>query len=155
MQIRELAASDYDQLVGLYAQLDEFHVQARPDFFEHRAREEVYPRDAFLHNLAYPGAQQWGAFDGEELVGFVDVTLWEESGMRKDLKVVCLDNIYVLPACRRRGIAAKLFAQAEAWAREQGAVRLELHTWDFDRGAIALYETMDMTPQKYVFEKKL
>jgi len=75
--------------------------------------------------------------------------------MRKDLKTVCLDDIYVLPAYRRRGIAARLFAEVEAWSREQGAIRLELHSWDFNKGAIAMYESMGMTPQRYVFEKKL
>ena len=80
---------------------------------------------------------------------------WHESFMVKDLKTVCLDDIYVRPAYRRRGIAAKLFAQVEGWARERGAVRLELHTWDFNQGAIAMYRDMGMTPQRYVFEKKL
>ena len=82
-------------------------------------------------------------------------TLWEESNMRKDMKTACLDNIYVLPTYRRRGIVAKLFAEVELWAREQGAIRLELHTWDFNKGAISMYEALDMTPQRYVFEMKL
>ena len=96
-----------------------------------------------------------GVFDGALLVGIVRATLWEESIMRKDLKTVCLDDIYVLPTHRRRGIAAKLFAEVESWAKEQGAIRLDLHTWDFNKGAIAMYEAMGMTPQRYVFEKKL
>ena len=66
--------------------------------------------------------------------------------MVKGLKTVCLDNIYVLPACRRRGIASKLFAAVETWAKEQGAVRLDLYTWDFNKDAIALYRAMGMTP---------
>ena len=88
MKIRKLIDSDYDQVLDLYTQLDEFHVQARP-------------------------------------------------------------------ACRRRGIAAGLFAEVETWAREQGAVRLDLHTWDFNRDAIALYRSVGMTPQRYVMEKRL
>jgi len=55
----------------------------------------------------------------------------------------------------RRGIAAKLLSEVESWAREQGVIRLELHTWDFSKGTIAMYEAMGMTPQRYVFEKKL
>ena len=31
----------------------------------------------------------------------------------------------------------------------------DLHTWAFDKGAIALYGAMGMIPQRYVFEKKL
>ena len=155
MEIRKLAESDYDKFMELYQELDELHVQARPDCFIHRNKDEMYPKDAFIHNLAYPGGLELGAFEDEQFVGFVEATLWEESGMVKDVKTVCLDNIYVLPACRRRGIAAKLFAVVETWAKEQGAIRLDLHTWAFNKGAIAMYQAMGMTPQKYVFEKKL
>ena len=155
MVIRKLTASDYDMVVELYKALDEMHVQARPDYFVPREKAEIYPRNAFLHNLSHPAVLELGAFEDEKLVGFVRASLWEESGMVKDLKMVCLDDIYVMPACRRRGIAAKLFAAAASWAKEQGAARLELHTWDFNRDAIAMYQAMGMTPQRYVFEKKL
>lgn len=153
MKIRKLTESDYDQVIELYAQLDELHVQARPDCIVRR--DDVYPKADYIHNLGYPGGLLLGAFDGERMIGFVDATLWEKSGMRTDLKTVCLDNIYTLPEYRRRGIAAKLFAEVESWAKEQGAIRLELHAWDFNKGAIAMYEAMGMTPQRYVFEKSL
>ena len=131
------------------------HALARPDCIVCRQRDEVYPRADYLHNLDYPGGLLLGAFDGEKMVGFVDATLWEKSGMREDPKTVCLDNIFVLPEYRRRGIAAKLFAAVEVWAKEQGAIRLELHTWDFNQSAIAMYQAMGMMPQRHVFEKKL
>lgn len=155
MVIRVLNESDYEDLSALYLQLDEMHVAARPDCFIHRKAEEVYPKDAFVHNLAYPDCVEYGAFEDDTLVGFASATLWRESGMRKDLKTVCLDNIFILPAYRRRGIAAKLFAQIEKWANEQGAIRLELHTWDFNKDAIAMYQAMGMAPQRYVLEKSL
>ncbi len=155
MEIRKLTEADYTMLLALYRELDELHVQARPDCFVRRDRDELYPREAFLHNLSHPGVLELGAFENEQLVGFVRASLWEESGMVKGVRTVCLDNIYVLPACRRRGIAARLFAAVEAWAEEQGAVRLDLHTWDFNKSAIALYQAMGMTPQRHVFEKKL
>lgn len=115
----------------------------------------MYPKDAFIHNIAYPSGLELGAFDGEILVGIVQATLWEESFMRKDVKTVCLDNIYVLSQYRRKGIAAKLFATVESWAKQQGAIRLDLYTWDFNKDAIAMYEAMGMNRQRYVFEKKL
>lgn len=155
MVIRALNENDYEPLAQLYLQLDAMHVNARPDCFVPRKSEEVYPKDAFLHNLAYPDCIEYGAFEDDRLVAFASATLWRESGMRKDLKTVCLDNIFVLPAYRRRGIAAKLFAEIEAWANIQGAIRLELHTWDFNEGAIAMYKTAGMVPQRYVLEKML
>ena len=155
MKIRKLIESDYDMVIELYKELDEMHVQARPDYFVHRDKEKIYPRDAFIQNLSYPGGLELGAFDNEQLVGIVSATLWDESGMLKDVKTVCLDNIYVLPDHRRKGVATKLFAEVELWAKEKGAIRLDLFTWDFNKDAIAMYQTMGMTPQRHVFEKKL
>lgn len=57
-----------------------------------------------------------------------------------------------LPTYRRKGVASRLFAEVELWA---GAIRLVLHTWDFNRNAIAMYQAMGMHPQRYVFEKEL
>ena len=155
MEIRNLRESDYDMVIELYKELDDFHVQARPDCFVRRDKDEIYPKDAFVHNLSHPGVLQLGAFEHEQLVGVVRASLWEESGMVKGIKTVCLDDIYVLPNFRRRGVATRLFAEVESWAKEQGAVRLDLHTWDFNRNALAMYKAMGMTPQRYVFEKKL
>lgn len=152
MEIRKLIESDYDIVIELYKELDEMHVQARPDCFEHRDKEKIYPKDAFLHNLSYPGSLELGAFENGQLVGIARATLWEEI---KDVRTVCLDNIYVLPSHRRNGVATRLFAEVELWAKEQGAIRLDLYTWDFNKGAIAMYQAMGMTPQRHVFEKKL
>lgn len=153
MLIRNLTAEDYPAFRDLYTELDEYHVEMRPEDHVHRG---AYPEDAFLHNLTYPDGMQMGAFDDNgKMLGFVEATLWHKCTMREDLKSVCLDNIYVLPECRRMGIATKLFDEVEAWSRERGAVRLELHTWDFNKGAIAMYTAKGMTPQRYVFEKKL
>lgn len=154
MVYRKLAEADYSALIELYKELDELHVQARPDCFVHR--DEVYPKEHFVHNIANPICLSLGAFDDAgTLLGFVEATLWNESGMVKTVKTVCLDNIYVSPLYRRRGIAAKLFGEVERWAKEMGAVRLDLHTWEFNKGAITMYRSMGMTPQRYVFEKKL
>ena len=155
MEIRKLVESDFTMVIELYKELDEMHVQARPDYFIHRDKDKIYPKDAFVHNLAHPGCLELGAFENEQLVGVVRASLWEESGMVKNIKTVCLDNIYVLSAYRRKGIAAKLFTEVESWAKEQGAIRLDLWTWDFNKNAIAMYQSMGMAPQRYVFEKKL
>lgn len=154
MLIRNLVAEDYPAVLELYTKLDDYHVEMRPDYFV--TRDVAYPQDAFLDNLGYPEVMQMGVFDDRgKMLGVVRATLWEKSGMVENVKTVCLDDIYVLPEYRRMGIAAKLFDEVEAWSRERGAVRLELHTWDFNKGAMAMYTAMGMTPQRYVFEKML
>jgi GNAT superfamily N-acetyltransferase len=96
-----------------------------------------------------------GAFENDELLGIASATLWNKSGMIEGIKTVCLDNIYVLPEARRKGIAKLLFAEVESWGKQKGAVRLDLHVWGFNKNAISMYEAMAMTPQRYVFEKDL
>lgn len=66
MTIRKLVSGDYEQVRSLYQELDDFHVQARPDCFV--SREDAYHRKDYEHNLAYPDGLELGAFDGDCLV---------------------------------------------------------------------------------------
>lgn len=153
MELRKLTKEDYPAANHLFKLLDDIHVRARPDYV--LPREDVFPREHYDRWMEDPDGFFLGAFDGETLAGLARATLWHESGMVKGVNTVCLDDIYVLEPYRRRGIARKLFGAVEAWARENEAVRLELHVWDFNQKAIAMYREMGMTPQRYVFEKKL
>lgn len=153
MTIRNLTDADYTAVLKLYEELDRIHYEARPDYFG--KRECSYPKDAYDEVLADAETLMLGAFEGEKILGTVRATLWNKSGMIEGIKNVCLDNIYILPEARRKGIAKALFATVEDWSRQQGAVRLDLHVWDFNKDALALYETMGMGYQRHVMEKKL
>ena len=153
MIIRDLTDADYPAVLELYTALDRIHFETRPDYFGQRACS--YPKDAYDECLADGEVLMLGAFEGERIVGITRATLWNKSGMIEGIKTVCLDNIYILPEARRKGIAKALFQAVEAWAKQQGAVRLDLHVWDFNRDAIALYKAMGMDFQYHVMEKKL
>lgn len=154
MNIRKLTKADYPLVLPLFQALDQLHVDARPDWFI--MREDVYPEKDYDEVISSPRCLMLGAFDStENLIGLSRATLWEESGMVKGCKIVCLDSLYVLPEYRHQGIATKLFRQVESWATEKGATRLELHAWSFNTSALALYEVMGMKPQRFVLEKNL
>ena len=153
MTIRNLTDADYSAVLELYAELDKIHYEARPDYFGQR--ECAYPKDAYDECIIDTETLMLGAFEEGILLGTIRATLWNKSGMIEGVKTVCLDNIYVLPEGRRKGIAKALFMEVEAWAKTQGAVRLDLHVWDFNRDAIALYRAMGMDFQYHVMEKKL
>ena len=154
MNIRRLTLNDYTAMLTLYKELDALHVEARPDYFAHR--DDVYPQEHYSSAVSDPECLFIGAFDTEgNMIAFVRATRWNESGMVKTAKTVCLDNIYVLPSYRRNGIASKLFTEVELWAKEAGAISINLNTWSFNKDAIALYRSMGMTPRQYIFEKKL
>jgi ribosomal-protein-alanine N-acetyltransferase len=52
-----------------------------------------------------------------------------------------MENLAVSAACRRQGLGSALCMRAMAWARAQGADRMELEVRESNRGAIALYES--------------
>jgi GNAT superfamily N-acetyltransferase len=52
-------------------------------------------------------------------------------------------NLYVEPACRRRGVARALLAAMIAWSRENGFANISLHASDAGR---PLYEQLGFKP---------
>ncbi len=155
MELRKLTEADYEAMLELYYQLDLLHTEARPDYFIPRTREEVFPREHYLAGIADPECLFLGVFDSGHLVGTLRATLWQDSGMIKGRKTVCLDNIFVVPSHRRNGVAGRLYQACEDWARHIGALRLELHAWDFNRDALAAYKSWGLRPQRHVLEKQL
>jgi len=58
-------------------------------------------------------------------------------------------GLMVAGAHRRQGIGRALMAAAEAWAREVGVHKLELHVFPYNDAAIALYEDMGYEREGY------
>ena len=56
--------------------------------------------------------------------------------------VFYLEDIYVAPEYRRRGIATALLTHLAARAREENAVRLDWIVLEWNQSAIAFYERM-------------
>ena len=153
MIIKKLTQGDYDAALALYSQLDRIHYETRPDYFG--KRDVSFPPKAYKESLVDPNCLLLGAFEDNKLLGIVEATLLNKSGMIEGVKTASLDNIYVLPEARRKGVAKALFLEVEAWARRKGAVRLDLHVWDFNQDALNLYRCMGMEYQYHVMEKQL
>jgi GNAT superfamily N-acetyltransferase len=77
-------------------------------------------------------------YDGVEPVGHVAV---RRLGEHLEIK-----RMYVLPEHRGAGVADRLLAAVEDWARERGAPRLVLHTGEKQVAAIAFYTRHGYTP---------
>ena len=62
-----------------------------------------------------------------------------------------LEELYVAPGARRRGLGRALVERAMDLAREAGAVRMDLGTGEDDRAARALYERLGFTWDRNLF----
>ncbi len=97
--------------------------------------ELVSLEEEFTELMNDPSAALLLALAGQEAVGFAHCQLRRDYVEGTDSSPVgYLEGIYVLPAWRGRGIAAKLLRRCEDWARQQGcrefASDCELHNID-------------------------
>ncbi|MFZ0107183.1 MAG: GNAT family N-acetyltransferase [Thiobacillus sp.] len=80
------------------------------------------------------------AFEGSTAVGLINAIEGFSTFACRPL--VNIHDVVVLPAHRRRGVAAQMFAEVEAIARERGACKLTLEVLSGNLSARTLYEKL-------------
>lgn len=152
--LRALRKEDYPFIDSCMQELHALHVNARPDLYA--PLEHPYSEQDFLNIVENSEHLTVAAVDEPNtILGFGIATLKEKSGMIAGLKNAYIDDIFVRPEYRRKGLAKKFFEALEHRAKEQGAKRIDLMVWAFNEPALTFYESLGMKPQRYIFEKPL
>jgi ribosomal protein S18 acetylase RimI-like enzyme len=152
MLIRNIRIDDYEAVDNLMQLLHKVHVDGRPDLYT--PLEHPYSKGEF-EKLVYDNKViSIAAEENHIIIGICFVSIRDKSGM-VSMKTAYMDDLVVAKEYQHRGIAKALFAEAEKQAKELGAIRLDLMVWSFNESAKELYESLGMTPQRYIFEKKL
>jgi GNAT superfamily N-acetyltransferase len=145
--IRTAGLADYDSLVALFDELDEFHRQARPDFFRPfdgpaRTREQI------AGWLGEPGSTVLVAEDDGELIGLALLWMRPPSAFAGAVprKVIELDNLVVRSGLRGRGVGRQLIEATVDWSRGQGASHVGVAVHAFNRDARRFYERAGFAP---------
>ena len=63
--------------------------------------------------------------------------------------VLWLEELYILPEYRSRGLGREFFAYAEGYARENGYARIRLEVEEDNVRAVSLYERLGYLPLEY------
>ena len=131
MQIGPAGPDDLDALVPLFDGYRQFYGRtadrpgARAFLAERMARGDsavLLARDA-----------------GWTAAGFAQ--LYPSFSSTRMARIYILNDLYVAPPARRRGVGSSLLQAATDWARAAGAIRLTLATALDNRAAQALYES--------------
>jgi len=129
LAIRCATSDDLEVAAGLFDQYRQFY----------RAASDLDAARRFLRErLAAGDSVALLAFDGAEAVGFTQ--LYPSFSSLSMARIFILNDLFVAPAGRRRGVGAALLEAAAAYARESGAVRLTLSTAETNTTAQSLYE---------------
>jgi ribosomal protein S18 acetylase RimI-like enzyme len=143
ISIREATRDDYESICELYAEADAFHAEALPALFrvaDGPARTEYF----ISHLIQDEDVALLVAEAGGELVGVVHVV----ERAAPDFPCVVprryaqVDSLAVKASFRRQGTGRSLMEEARRWAAGRGLPRIELTVWEFNQGAMALYEEL-------------
>ena len=106
---------------------------------------QIFPRHAYssekLSELkASPGWENFTAFHNAEIAGNIMVFISPENS-----KIGIIEDLFVLPEWRRRGIARYLLHTALAYFQKQGIERVQLELWSANKNAWRLYQKFGFT----------
>jgi ribosomal protein S18 acetylase RimI-like enzyme len=84
---------------------------------------------------------------GEEVVGLVHVVTRAASDFSCVVprRYANVESLAVRAGSRRQGIGSALMEEARRWAAGKGLAGIELTVWEFNTGALALYEELGYT----------
>lgn len=131
IRINPAGTSDLEPLAELFDAYRQFYKQA----------SDLLGARAFLaERLDRQESVAFLAMEEDEAVGFTQLyPSFTSAGMAR---IFVLNDLYVRPEFRGRGVATALLQHASAYAREAGAVRLTLSTERANAAAQALYERL-------------
>jgi ribosomal protein S18 acetylase RimI-like enzyme len=131
LQVRQAGLADVGRLAPLFDAYRGFYGQA----------SDVVLAEAFLRErLALGESFVLVAERAGKAIGFVQMyPLYSSVRARR---ILVLNDLYVVETARRGGVAEALLREAEALAREAGALRLALETGEDNRAAQRLYEKL-------------
>ncbi len=129
--IRQATALDLDSLVPLFDQYRQFYRQ--PSNIE-GAKQFLLDRFRFNQSIVFM------AFSGNTPVGFTQFYPSFLSGAMAQILV--LNDLFVVPEERARGVGTALLEHAAGYARRIGAMRLVLSTEITNANAQSLYEKL-------------
>jgi len=131
IEIRQATAADLDVLVPLFDAYRQFYRQ--PSDPENARR---FLRDRLEHNQSII----FLAFDGAAAVGFTQ--LYPSFSSASMATIFILNDLFVSPQARRRGVGRALLQASADYGRRAGAIRLTLSTEVANTTAQSLYESM-------------
>ena len=129
--IRPAAPADTDAIVGLIGELAEF------ENLSHLLR--VTPQKLHLHLFGpRPAAECWVVEDDESLVAFA--LFFQNFSTFLGQPGLYLEDLYVQPQHRGRGIGRSLLTRLAAEAQLRGCGRFEWSVLDWNHNAIGFYQ---------------
>jgi len=140
IHIRLATMQDYPGIAIVGQESQEIHHQAHPTIFQSATPGFT---EAYVEDLIE--GQQTAVYVAEEedqILGYAFLHVQEHAWLEiyQPTLIAEITDIAVTEQMRARGLGRQLFAAAQDWAISQGAKRLELVVWEFNKNAFDFYQ---------------
>ena len=154
VNVRQATVDDVDDLVALSRCVQELHVAHRPDTF--KDADSDYVAEWFNSKLQDPAVRAWIAESDGRPVGYVLAINHDrpENTFCFARRFCEIDQIGVLPAFRRKGIARLLVHQVLEYVQSEDITDVELTSWSFNSEAHDAFRALGFTDKVVRFERK-
>lgn len=140
MIVRFAKESELDRVNELRKQVNDIHVEGKPDVFKPGFGQEL--RDFVKVIWNDPEQEIVVAEDDGVICGFAVLHHIKkpENPFMKERDFIDIDEFCVDKDHRRKGAASEMVSFIKKFAREKGFKRIELNMWEFNQNALAFYE---------------
>jgi GNAT superfamily N-acetyltransferase len=135
-------------LFDISAEADEFHFDKSAEFID-RAVIKVRREEDESNTFAGMAIERRGS--GSEIIGLHVVRRFEEG----PLVGAHIGGLWVAERCRRQGVARRLKAMGESWARSIGAAFLNTNVLVDNQSMLALNRELGFAPYRVNLRKRL
>ena len=153
--VRFAREADLDQVNKLRKQVNDLHVEGKPEVFKPGFCDEL--RD-YIHVIMKNPQEKIAVaeLDGR-IVGYAVLNhiIRPETPFMFERNFLDVDEFGVDEDCRRRGVAGAMIAFIRDFAKENSFDRIELNMWEFNRNALAFYEAAGFTTYRRYMEMPL
>jgi ribosomal protein S18 acetylase RimI-like enzyme len=140
MIVRFAKESELDRVNELRKQVNDIHVEGKPDVFKPGFGQEL--RDFVKVIWNDPEQEIVVAEDDGVICGFAVLHHINkpENPFMKERDFIDIDEFCVDKDHRRKGAASEMVSFIKEFAKEKGFSRIELNMWEFNQDALAFYE---------------
>ena len=141
VSVRFARDEDLERVNELRREVNDLHVAGKPEVFRPGFGEEL--RNYIYEIRKDPQKRIVVAETGGEICGFAVLNhiIRPENPFMFERDYLDIDEFGVDHRFRRQGAAGAMIRFIREYAKKEGFRRLELNMWEFNRGALAFYET--------------
>ena len=156
MIIRDLTIEDFDAVNDIFMQMQDLHVEHRPDLYRKIDKPTTTKAWDYEASLENKDMIMVGAEADDRIVGFCIVEIRRSESKALTPRISAhIKNLAVDENYRRKGIGNALYHEAVTRGKACGAEAVDLKVYSFNDNAIAFYKSLGMTVQSYTMEKSI